>query len=33
MMLALQWQDVTALVLAGAALIFLIVVLIFPERF
>lgn len=33
MMLAVQWQDVVGLALAVLAVVYLIVVLIFPERF
>ncbi len=32
-MLAVQWQDVAGLVLAVSALVYLVVVLIFPEKF
>ena len=32
-MLAVQWQDVAVLVLAVSALVYLVVVLIFPEKF
>lgn len=33
MMLAVEWQDAVGLVLAALAVVYLIVVLIFPERF
>lgn len=33
MMLAVQWQDAVGLVLAVLAVVYLVVVLIFPERF
>ena len=32
-MLAVQWQDVAGLVLAVCALVYLVLVLILPERF
>ena len=32
-MFAVQWQDVAALALAVSALVYLVVVLIFPEKF
>ena len=32
-MLAVQWQDVAGLVLAVSALVCLVVVLLFPEKF
>lgn len=33
MILAVEWQDVAGLVLAVLAVIYLVLVLIFPERF
>jgi K+-transporting ATPase KdpF subunit len=33
MMLAVQWQDAAGLVLAVLAVVYLVLVLIFPERF
>ena len=33
MILAVQWQDALALVVALVALVYLVLVLIFPERF
>jgi K+-transporting ATPase KdpF subunit len=33
MMLAVAWQDATGLVFAVLAVVYLVVVLIFPERF
>ena len=33
MMLAVEWQDAAGLVLAVLAVIYLVLVLIFPERF
>lgn len=33
MMLAVEWRDVAGLVLAVLAVIYLVLVLIFPERF
>jgi K+-transporting ATPase KdpF subunit len=33
MMLAVQWQDAVGLVLAVLAVVYLVLVLIFPERF